>query len=92
MRQARVPIGKTDNGEEAGPIRKADDTATEKERAEDVRGMLAAARVFTDGKYRSLLGNFPSRIASNAENSPISQRGCTSLDSPRPTATAVHKQ
>ena len=25
------------------------------------------------GKYRSLLGNFPSRIASNAENSPIRQ-------------------
>jgi len=54
--------------------------------------MLAAAQVFTDGKYRSLLGNFPSRIASNAENSPISQRGYTSLDSPRPTATAVQKQ
>lgn len=31
------------------------------------------ARVFTDRKYRSLLGNFPSRIAGNAENSPIRQ-------------------
>ena len=31
------------------------------------------ARVFTGRKYRSLLGNFPSRIASNAENSPIRQ-------------------
>ena len=31
------------------------------------------ARVFTDRKYRSSLGNFPSRIASNAENSPIRQ-------------------
>ena len=30
-------------------------------------------RVFADRKYRSLLGNFPSRIASNAENSPIRQ-------------------
>ena len=31
------------------------------------------ARVFTGRKYRSLLGNFPSRIANNAENSPIRQ-------------------
>jgi len=31
------------------------------------------ARVFADRKYHSLLGNFPSRIASNAENSPIRQ-------------------
>ena len=31
------------------------------------------ARVFADRKYRSLLGNFPSRIAGNAENSPIRQ-------------------
>ena len=33
------------------------------------------ARVFADRKYRSLLGNFPSRIAGNAENSPIRQGG-----------------
>ena len=67
-----------------------DDTATEKAKAENVEGnRLAAARIFTEGKYRSLLGNFPSRIAGNAENSPISQRGCTSLDTPQPTATAV---
>jgi len=52
---------------------------------------LAAVRIFTSGKYHSLLGNFPSRIASNAENSPISQRGCTSLDSPKPTAEAVQE-
>ena len=44
MWQARVPIGKTDNGEEATPIRKADDTATKKERAEDVRGCLLRHR------------------------------------------------
>ena len=31
------------------------------------------ARGFADRKYRSLLGNFPSRIAGNAENSPIRQ-------------------
>lgn len=53
-------------------------------------GTLAGARIFTNGKYHSLLGNFPSRIAGNAENSPISQRGCTSPDSPKPTAEAVH--
>ncbi|WP_288148844.1 hypothetical protein [Bacteroides acidifaciens] len=53
--------------------------------------MLAATRIFANGKCRSLLGNFPSRIASNAENPPISQRGCTSLDTPQPTAEAVWK-
>lgn len=35
-----------------------DDTVSKKARAENVgRGMLAAARIFADGKYRSLLGN-----------------------------------
>ena len=92
VRQAPVPIGRTDKVGEVSPIRKADDAATEKARAEDVgKGMLAATRIFANEKCRSLLGNFPSRIASNAENPPISQRGCTSLDSPKPTAKAVQE-
>jgi len=41
-----------------------------------------SAADFEERKSHSLLGNFPGRIASNAENSPISQRGCTSPDSP----------
>ena len=50
MRQAHVSIGRADKREEATPIRKADDTATEKERVENVvESMLAAARLFTDG-------------------------------------------
>lgn len=36
MLYALVPIGRADGAEEASPIRKADDAATEKTRAEDV--------------------------------------------------------
>lgn len=87
-----MSIGRTYKRKEASPIHKTDYATTEKERAENVgRSMLSAARVFANGKYRSLLGNFPSRIASNAENSLISQSSCTSLDSPKPTARAVQK-
>ena len=58
VQQALAPIGRADKAGEASPIRKADDAATEEARAEDAGvDMLAATRIFTNEKYRSLLGN-----------------------------------
>ena len=56
--------------------------------------MLAQARVFpTDGKYRSLLGDFSSRTTELVLKIPNRPRCRTPLDSlPRPSATAEHKQ
>ena len=56
--------------------------------------MLAQARVFpTGGKYRSLLGDFSSRIVTTTLKIPNRPRCCTPLDSlPRPSATAEHEQ
>ena len=44
MLYALVPIGRADGAEEASPIRKADDAATEKARAEDVGSENACSR------------------------------------------------
>ena len=38
--------------------------------------------LLADAKSRSSLGDFSSRITSNAKNPPMSQRGSTPLDTP----------
>lgn len=56
--------------------------------------MLAQERVFpTGGKYRSLLGDFPSRTTELVLKISNRPRCCTPLDSlPRPSAGAEYKQ
>jgi len=82
----------TDKAGEASPIRKADDAATEKAGAEDVRrGYLQRYGYLPTENAVAYYGICPSRIASNAENSPINQRGRTSLDTPQPTAKVNHQ-
>ena len=56
--------------------------------------MLSQAQVFpTDGKYRSLLGDFSSRTNKLVLKIPNRPRCCTPLDTlPRPSAEAEHEQ
>ena len=65
---------------------------TAKQRTTDL--MLAQERIFpTSGKYRSLLGDFPSRTNKLVLKIPNRPRCCTPLDSlPRPSAVAEHKE
>ncbi|WP_288860978.1 hypothetical protein, partial [uncultured Bacteroides sp.] len=63
-----------DKGEEASPIRKADDAATEKERGiSSVINMFAFPKVFRQ-KYHSSIGRFLHALLRNAKNTLSSQR------------------
>ena len=74
MQKTLVPIDRADKGGEASTIRKADDAATEKERAENIEGnRFAFPRVFRQ-KYHSSIGRFLHALHGNAKNSLSSQR------------------
>ncbi len=74
MQKTLVPIDRADKGGEASTIRKADDAATEKERAENIEGnRFAFPRVFRQ-KYHSSIGRFLHALLRNAKNTLSSQR------------------
>ena len=74
MQKTLVPIDRADKGGEASTIRKADDAATEKERAENIEGnRFAFPRVFRQ-KYHSSIGRFLHALLRNAKNTLLSQR------------------